>query len=358
MIRHEERLEADLQALRKRLRGVSAAVETAVRNAFQALLTFDRDLASDTILGDMHINRETREIDRLCHAFVARHFPSAGVLRFISSALRMDVALERVGDYAATICRETLQLKETPSPEIAKDIGTMADQSKNLLEQALRAFNEDDADAAKETIGLANHTSGMFDRLLEDVIHENEEGRRPVRDLFELILILIRIERISAQSKNICEETLFHVKGLTKQPKTYRVLFLDRKNDIRSRLAEAFARKAFPESGIYSSAGWEPAERIEPALVEFMNQYGLSVEDESTNLLESETHQLAKYHVIVGVEDGARDQISRLPYKTVFQDWGGQAPQEMSNEALEKAYKEITPRVRDLMETLRGEGAG
>ncbi|MFH0945228.1 MAG: PhoU domain-containing protein [Planctomycetota bacterium] len=356
MIRHEERLEADLQALKKRLRDVSADVEKAVRDAIQALLTLDRDLASDTILGDMHINRETREIDKLCHAFVARHFPSAGILRFISSALRMDVALERVGDYAATICRETLQLREQLSPEIAKDIGAMADQSRNLLEQALRAFNEEDADAAKETISLAKHASGMFDRLMEELIHESEEGRRPVRDLFELVLILIRIERISAQSKNICEETVFHVKGLTKQPKTYRILFLDRKNDVRSQLAEAFARKAFPQSGIYSSAGWEPAEKIDPALVEFMDRYGLSARDASPHLLEHETHQLAKYHVIVGLEDGAHDRIGRLPYKTVFQNWGGQPLKDASSESFEAAYKEIAPKVRDLMEALQGSG--
>ena len=55
----------------------------------RALLTLDRDLAYATVLGDKPINREIRELDRLCHAFVARHLPSAGHLRFVSSVLRL-----------------------------------------------------------------------------------------------------------------------------------------------------------------------------------------------------------------------------------------------------------------------------
>ena len=68
-----------------------------------ALLTRDRELAAEVILGDLPINREVRAIDALCHAFVARHLPSAGHLRFVSSVLRLNVELERIGDYAVTI---------------------------------------------------------------------------------------------------------------------------------------------------------------------------------------------------------------------------------------------------------------
>ena len=37
------------------------------------------------------------------------------------------------------------------------------------------------------------------------------------------------------------------------------MLFVDEHNDRLSQLAEAVARKAFPESGVYESAGWSPS---------------------------------------------------------------------------------------------------
>jgi len=357
MSHHEERLAADLGAIRACLETVSAEVMQAVQNAVQVLLTGDRDLAARTILGDMHINRSTREVDRRCHAFVARHFPSAGVLRFISSALRMDVALERVGDYAATICRETLQLKEPLSQTIIRDVEMMSDLSLQLLEAGLRSFNQEDAELAHRTIALAAHTKNQFNKALRDLIDEGQQGRRPIRDLFELLLIFIRFERVRAQAKNICEETVFCVEGKTKQPKNYRILFLDRKNDGRSQLAEAFARKAYPESGVYSSAGFEPAEKLDPRFVDFMDRHGLSLGAAVPIRFDPRPSVLEQFHVIVGLEAGALEQIGELPYSTIFLNWEGEPIGDCSDESLEAAYKQLTPRVRDLIEALRGEGA-
>ena len=86
------------------------------------------------------MNRMTRRIDHLCHLFVARHLPSAGHLRFISATLRLDVELERVGDYAVSIAREAVQLSEPPTSAIARDIEMMAEQVQAVLHDAIRAF--------------------------------------------------------------------------------------------------------------------------------------------------------------------------------------------------------------------------
>ena len=58
---------------------------------------YDNELAYLTVLGDNPINRNSRKLDSLCHAFIARHLPSAGHLRLMSSIVRVNVALERIG---------------------------------------------------------------------------------------------------------------------------------------------------------------------------------------------------------------------------------------------------------------------
>ena len=136
---YEQRLDADKKEIRDRIAEVGRRVEQAMVDAVHALLTRDEPQAYATMLGDLPINREVRAIDKLCHGFVARHLPSAGHLRFISSVLRMNIALERVGDYAVTICRESVHLKSPPPPDLEGHIRGLADEAITYLRQAVRA---------------------------------------------------------------------------------------------------------------------------------------------------------------------------------------------------------------------------
>ena len=78
MKRYEARLAHDLNAIQKRVAGIADAVRAAVNEAVVGLETFDKDRLYDVILNDHPINRESRAIDAMCHAFVARHLPAAG----------------------------------------------------------------------------------------------------------------------------------------------------------------------------------------------------------------------------------------------------------------------------------------
>ncbi len=357
MSHYEQRLEADLGKIRERLKAIGAQVEEAQKTAVHALLTGDRALAYETILSDHPINREIRGIDKACHAFVARHLPSAGHLRFVSSVLRLGVGLERIGDYATTICRESVQLSAPPSPTLARDIDLMADQSRGVLRQAMRAWNDGSADLARGTMGMVAQATAASRKVFDDLLREGEERQGPLNDLFAMLVIFNRLDRVIAQAKNICEETLFAVAGETKAPKRYRILFLDEKNDCASLLAEAYAKKAFPEAAACASAGWAPAESVEPRAQSFMDQRGL---DTSALQPELPAHEdLADYHVIISLGGDVRPHLPEIPFHTVIQEWDlGPCPegmdQERAEQLFEEIYKEIASRLQELLETLRG----
>jgi len=79
MSHFEERMEADLEVIRNRVWKIGEDVEVALHNAKKVLILLDSELAYKTILGDGPINRDSRECDRLCHMFIARHLPGAGL---------------------------------------------------------------------------------------------------------------------------------------------------------------------------------------------------------------------------------------------------------------------------------------
>lgn len=351
MSRYEERLSRDLDTIRAELRSVGADVQAALDASVRALLAHDRGLASRTILGDMPINRAIRVLDRHCHAFVARHLPSAGHLRFISSVLRLNVGLERVGDYAVNISRETVQLSAAPPPEVARDVEQMAHYVRSLLSRALAAFHDGNAELARGAKAMASDAESTFPLAFRDLLRAGEGAARPLKDLFALLVIFNALDRVGDQAKNICEETIFAVTGETKEPKVYQVLFADERNAAASQLAAAYARKVFPASGQYASAGWRAAGSLDPACVEFMEQHGLETEGARPSSLDAGHAALARYHVVAALEPGIRDHIAELPFHTVLLEW------EIPQDSLEGSYAAIAHHVRELMETLRGEGA-
>lgn len=356
----EERLERDLVDLRERVGSLADRVSAALENALHSLLNGDRALAYETVLGDRPINRASREIDKLCHRFIALHLPSGGHLRLISSIIRVNIELERIGDYAVTICLHSVQLSEPPSGSIAREVGQMGEQGRDVLRLAAQAFLEGNAERAKATMPAAERVANSHDIAFEDLIEHDQDLN--LRDLFGLFGVLSMLERVADQAKNICEETVFAATGEAKAAKVYRVLFFDEDNSCLSPMAEAIARKSFPGSGTYRSAGRVPASALHAGLVEFAGDHGIDLGDARPRGLELTQPELDALHVIVVLQGSIGAHIARIPFNTAVVEWDIEdvpaGPDAAGDrERFETLYRDLAQRIRGLMETLRGEDA-
>lgn len=359
MSHYQERLDKDLREIRSEFDAAAALAQEQLGDAVTALLAFNRDLATQVILRDRIINRITRNIDGLCHGFVIRHLPVGHHLRYISAVLRVAVALERIGDYAATVSRHTIRCSGPPPELITRDIELLAHQARACLAEAVKAFRDESADRARRTLGLTYTMDSTHDKASEDLIATGERHKIPVRDLLGYAKALSVLLRVSDQAENIARETIVAATGETVNPKVYRILFVDRANDGLSLLAEAYAKKAFPESGSFSSAGWEPAKEVRPEATEFFEALGFPIEDVHPKRLPELMTEPKHFHVIIGLDAEARDKVGDLPYKTVFLHWDvGPCPfGEGGTARAEEAYREIASHLRELMLILRGPDA-
>jgi len=362
MTHYEERMEADLDEIRQEVNKIVGLIEQQVADAVHALLENDRELANQVILGDRRVNRRVRTLDRMAHAFIVRHAPSAGPLRYVSAVLRLDVALERIGDYASTIGREIVQLTAPPSDRVARDIELISHQAKRTLRQALISFQEGDSDLALETYGMAGQTDSTLQKVFAELLVVGEARELELRDIFGLLRIINLLKRVAEQAENVCEQTIFSITGDTRDPKIFRILFLDERNDGVSQMAEGYARKAFPESGIYASAGWAPVDELDPGLVDFMDRQGVNMKGMKPTEM-SPIHEATRHwNVVVGLHPEARRHIPNLPFRTVYLDWTkdldiDSLPADMTEEQMSTRLKELSIRIRDLMTTLRGHDA-
>jgi phosphate transport system protein len=351
---YEERMETDLGEIKRKVRKVSDLVELQVQRAIEALLTGTVDFANQAILGDRQVNRRIKELDHLCHYFIVRHAPSAGHLRFVSAVLRLAVALERVGDYAGMMGREVVRLTAPPPGTIRRDIEMMGHQARHALSQALRAFHHGDAALAKTSLGQADQTDITLNTVIKELIETGEKRERSLRDLFALQRIVNLITRVAEQAENVAEQTIFATTGETRDRRVFRVLFVDERNDRSSQIAEAYARKAFPESGTYRSAGWSPAPAIDPKLIEFLDERGVDLRDAVPKKLQPVSTFPEHHHVIVSFSPGAREHLGELPYRTTLLEWSTGVGPGTDADTLEKLHQAVAVRVRDLMTTLAG----
>lgn len=360
---YEQRMQADLDKIREAVRRVAELIESQVADAVHSFLESDRNLANDVVLGDRRVNRQIRDIDRMCHGFIVRHAPSAGHLRYVSAVLRLDVALERIGDYASTIGREIIQLTGRPPDRIIRDVELISQQARRTLHQALAAFETGDTELATETYGMAGQTDSTLETVFEELLAAGEGRDIPLRDVFGLLRIVNLLKRVAEQAENVCEQTLFSVAGQTKDQKIFRILFLDERNDGVSQMAEAYAQKAFPESGFYDSAGWNPVDALDPGLLDFMDRNSIDMRGKKPSMMRPVHEEPRHWHIVVGLHPDARDHIPRLPFRTLFLDWTDVVsvdghPADLTEAQMDEAFKGVKLAVRDLMLTLRGPDAG
>lgn len=358
MPHYEERMERDIERIREGVIEIASGATRGLENAVKALLTLDTNLAYQTIVDDHPINRRTEAIERQCHHFVARYLPSAGHLRFVSSVLRMVVELERIGDYAVNIARETATLKGPIEEPIRGEIEHMADNALRMFHSAIEAFSTGDEELARSTMKTERAVVADFGEIFEDLVREGRAGGSTVADLLSKLIVVYSLERVGAQSKNVCEEVVFALTGQRKRRRPVRIIFLDRGNDCAAPMAVALGSKAFPEVGIYASAGL--TQRPIPAsLVRFMEEVGHGLDTGSSETVALDAIRWKDFDVIISLEGPVSDYVSEVPVSSVAFAWPlpeRPAP-ETSEESLERyrgMYQAIGSRLHDLLETMRG----
>ncbi len=353
---YEQRLAADKAEIRQRVVRVGNSVKSAVQGAVAALLARDTQTAYRIVLGDLPINREVRAIDQRCHAFIARHLPSAGHLRFVSAVLQMNIALERIGDYAVTIAREAVHFASPIPQGLEQDLKALSEESCQVLGDALVAFSERDVELARKTRPRAKSVERSYSETYRDLTREG--AALPLADAFALLAVFRRLERVSDQAKNISEETLFELTDEQKAPKMYKILFVDQDGALLAPLAVTLARKAFPGSGEYASASAGQPKEITKHLKQLADRRGIDLADVRPRTLPKESSELEPFHVIVALGESGAQLVGEVPYASVLLEWPLTAPSaEIDAQSFDQLANELSQRIRDLMVLMRGEDA-
>jgi phosphate transport system protein len=363
---YEETLQRDIDRIRGKVTDMAGLAESALRSCLRALAERNRQLAYSVILRDQRIDELEKEIDRLCLEFIVRQQPVAGTLRFAYAAIKINLELERVGDYAESMARNIINLSDMDVQYPQERFVQIAELAIPMLHDAVRAFTKQDPELARKSMEkedavdkLRHETNAMLVDLLQ-------QGSLPVHALTPLMTIVNRFERVADQAKSIAQEVLYAYTGeYSKHQGTevFRVLFVDEHNSCRSQMAEGIGNALGQQKFIFGSAGLEPW-RLDPATVTFLRDKGIDISRAASRSVE-QVPNLDHYQVIVALASEARAIFPPPPTKVVCLDWSTTDPSKVHGTtdevraAYEATYQFLRSHLQDLVEAILGdEGQG
>jgi phosphate transport system protein len=207
MERHH--FEAELQALRHQLLTMGGTVEQRVHRAVQALVHRGEEDAQRIIATDKDVNDLQMDIDNRCLRLLATQTPLAVDLRLITSAMKINADLERIGDQAVNIAESVLVLIPQPPLKPLIDIPRMAAIAEKMIRDALDAFVKNDAALARDVLRRDDEVDELKDQVFRELLTYMMADPGTIQRALSLILISRNLERIADHATNIAEDVIF-----------------------------------------------------------------------------------------------------------------------------------------------------
>lgn len=207
-------LDDELKLLRDMLIEMSNLVDEQLAGAIDAVSACDLELAEQIRSRDDEVDRMELDVDAQCERILALFTPVAVDLRLIITAVKINTDLERIGDHAKNLAKNTQFLAESSEFIAQTPIREMADSARSVLHKVQDAFIKRDRVMAREVLARDRQVDKYYKETLEVISALLRDNPDRADALIHLVTMAKSIERISDHAKNIAERVVFLVEGV------------------------------------------------------------------------------------------------------------------------------------------------
>ena len=200
--------EQELSELKNTLLTMASHAESAVRQAVDAVVNRDYDLALQVRSADAIIDRFEIEVDETAIRLLAKA-PLAGDLRLIAVTMKISQNLERVGDEATKIAKRARDLSQEPPLRRAVPVAQLAELALRLLHASLDAFVNQDATTARTLIPQDKEVDALNKDIHRQLADQMIEDAETITRCLHLMVVAKSLERIADHAKNVAEEVVY-----------------------------------------------------------------------------------------------------------------------------------------------------
>lgn len=208
-----ETLENELGKVKEEIMKMGRLLEEQIYKGVKSLVDKNIELAHEVIAGDDIIDKMELEIEKKCLQLIALKQPMAGDLRFIGTALRIIVDMERMADHAEGISEVTIRLYDQAYIKPLIDIPRMAQIAQDMVKIALKAFIDGDVHMAMSLVDMERLSDELYQQVYRDLLTYMMQDHQNIPQATDLLLVAGHLERIADHATNLAEMVVYNVEG-------------------------------------------------------------------------------------------------------------------------------------------------
>ena len=206
------KFDEQLLELNKEMIEMGNKIILSIKNAIEALVARDENMAKAIMESDAVVDHLQRKIEGICFNLLIQQQPVARDLRTVTAAMKMVTDMERIGDHAADISEMTILMGQNSQIDKFEHISQMATETMIMLNHSIEAYVEKNVIKAKEVIEHDDIVDDLFVEAKKDVIELILNSPSEGEGATDILMIAKYFERIGDHATNIAEWVIYSLK--------------------------------------------------------------------------------------------------------------------------------------------------
>lgn len=209
----QDSLENQLKGLKEDLLRMGTLLQEQIYNADLALFNKDMNLAREVIVKEDIIDQMHSDIEQKVLLMIALKQPMAKDLRFIATALRFIIDMERMADHAEGIAKIAIRLYDEPYMKPLIDIPKMARMAQEMVYIAMQSFIAGDVALAMSLVPLEKEVDFLYMQVYDELVEYMKRDPSTVAQATLLLLVAGHLERVADLATNLGEMVIYLIEG-------------------------------------------------------------------------------------------------------------------------------------------------
>ncbi|MCX5780149.1 MAG: phosphate signaling complex protein PhoU [Firmicutes bacterium] len=206
-------LEHQLEDLKDDILKMGSLLQEQIYKSNRSLTEKNMELAQEVIAKDDLLDQMELDIEKKCLYLIALKQPLAKDLRFIGTALRIIVDIERMGDHAEDIAEIAIDLYEQTYMKPLIDIPKMAKIAQDMVVTAMKAFVDGDVELAMSLVAMEQQVEDLYNEVFRELLSYMMRDQGNIPQATSLLLVAGHLERIADHATNFGEMVIYMVDG-------------------------------------------------------------------------------------------------------------------------------------------------
>jgi len=208
-----EKFHTDLKVLKKDTLAMSALGRLMLRNAVDALIRQDKELAASVVARKDELHKMEVRIEEHCYQLIALNQPVAKDMRVIACTLKVITASMRIGRYGKVIANIVKDISEKPHIANLMSIPHMADLVIDMIDDSVKAYETEDLSFIEDFSARDDTIDALRHSIFREGITFMMEDPRNISRCTHYIMVARYLERCADHACKIAENVHYMQTG-------------------------------------------------------------------------------------------------------------------------------------------------